>query len=252
MTTLSGPNFEVTPPLRDHVRRRSGEIRNRARRRVAVAALGTAVVMAGVAMTLTTHPDATHTTVIADQPPAHIGPSRALPVPRLATHLVPGKAVAQISPDLKLSRGNVPNEDYIVGVSQDASPAQIGVLRLWSGGYRIPADPPVPNDVIQVSSEVIEYEDEATAASTLDRLNEAAQDAGATLLSDLVEGFDVFVPDIPESASRLPSSSEWIGVSRTGRHLIIVRLRAIGTADWTPQFVELLHSADDAARGLGD
>ena len=32
----------------------------------------------------------------------------------------------------------------------------------------------------------------------------------------------------------------------------LVRLAAIGTADWTPQFVDLLEAADAAAAGLDE
>jgi hypothetical protein len=55
---------------------------------------------------------------------------------------------------------------------------------------------------------------------------------------------------VPPSARELPSSSEWFGVARRGEHLLVLRLRAIGTADWTPQFVDLTEAAADAAPGL--
>jgi hypothetical protein len=188
-------------------------------------------------------------TVTADQLPILTGPlGAAVPMPRLANHLVPAEAIARISRELKPSRGNVPGEDYIVGIDQEALPADAGVARLWSRGYSIPADPPVPDLIIQISTEIIEYPDGATAATTLDRL--AAANADNATRTDLADRFVTFVPEIPESARDLPSSSEWFGVARRGEHLVVLRLSAIGTADWTPQFADLLEAADAAAAGL--
>jgi hypothetical protein len=249
MTTLSGPDFQVTPALRDHVRRRAGAIRRRRQRRGA-AALGAAVLACGLAVALipdrSTKPD----TVTGDQLPTLTGPPEAAPIPRLADHLVPAEAIARISPELQPSRGNVPGEDYIVGVDPEALPADAGVARLWSRGYSIPADPPVPDLVTQISTEIIDYPNGATAAATLDRL--AATNADNATRVDLADGFVTFVPEIPESARELPSSSQWFGVARRGEHLVVLRLAAIGTADWTPQFVELLEAADAAAAGLDE
>jgi hypothetical protein len=249
MTTLSGPDFLVTPALRDHVRRRAGAIRRRRRRRGA-AALSAAVLLCGLAVALIPDPSTKPDTVTADQLPILTGPREAAPIPRLADHLVPAKAIARISPELKPSLSNVPGEDYIVGVEPEAFPADAGVARLWSRNYSIPADSPVPDLITQISTEIIDYPDAATAAATLDRLAAANADSATRL--DLADGFVTFVPEIPESARQLPSSSEWFGVARRGEHLVVLRLAAIGTADWTPQFVDLLEAADDAAAGLDE
>jgi hypothetical protein len=249
MTTLSGPDFQATPALRDHVRHRAGAIRRRRQRRGA-AALGAAVLLGGLAVALIPDPSTKPDTVTADQLPIPTGPRRAAPIPRLADHLVPAEAIARISPELKPSRGNVPGEDYIVGVEPEAFPADAGVARLWSRGYSIPADPPVPDLITQISTEIIDYPDGATAAATLDRL--AAANADNATRVDLADGFVTFVPEIPESARELPSSSEWFGVARRGEHLVVLRLAAIGTADWTPQFVDLVEAADAAAAGLDE
>jgi hypothetical protein len=253
MTPLGGPDFQVTPALHDHVRRRAGAIRRRWQRRGA-ATLVAAVLLVGFAVALIpdrrTKPDTVTETVTADQLPIPTGPPGAAPIPRLADHLVPAEAIARISPELELSRGNVPGEDYIVGVAEDALPADAGVARLWSRGYSIPPDPPVPDLITQISTEIIDYPDGATAAATLDRL--AAANADNATRVDLADGFVTFVPEIPESARELPSSSEWFGVARYGEHLVVLRLRAIGTADWTPQFVDLLEAADAAGAGLDE
>jgi hypothetical protein len=249
VSMLSGPDFQVTPALRDDVRRRAGTIRRRRQRRGA-AAVGAAVLLCGLAVALipdhSTKPD----TVTADQLPIPTGPPGAAPIPRLADHLVPAGAIAPISPELKPSRGNVPGEDYIVGVAEDALPADTGVARLWSRSYRIPADPPVPDLVTQISTEIIDYPDAAIAAATLDRLTAANADNATR--TDLANGFIAFAPEIRPSARELPSSSEWFGVARRGEHLLVLRLRAIGTADWTPQFVDLIEAADAAATGLDE
>lgn len=247
MTMLSGPDFQVTPALRDDVRRRAGAIRRRRQRRGA-AAVGAAVLLCGLAVALIPDPSTKPDAVTSDQVPILTGPREAAPIPRLADHLVPAEAIARISPELTPSLSNVPGEDYFAGVSEDAFPADAGVVRFWSRSYRVPADPPVPDLVTQISTEIIDYPDAATAAATLDRL--AAANADNATRTDLANGFLVFVPEIPESARELPSSSEWFGVARRGDHLLVLRLRAIGTADWTPEFVDLIEAADTAATGL--
>jgi hypothetical protein len=248
VTTLSGPDFQVTLALRDDVRRRAGAVRRRWQRRGA-AAVSAAVLLCGLAVALIPDRSTQRDTVTAAQLPIPTTPSAA-PIPRLADHLVPAEAIARISPELKPSRGNVPGEDYIVGVAEDALPADTGVARLWSRSYRIPADPPVPDLVTQISTEIIDYPDAAIAAATLDRLTAANADNATR--TDLANGFTTFAPEIPPSARALPSSSEWFGVARRGEHLLVLRLRAIGTADWTPQFVDLIEATDAAATGLDE
>ena len=250
--TLSGQDFEVTPALRDLVRRRAAAIRRRRQRRGA-AVLGAAVLLCGLAVAVSPGRSSIPDTVIdetATTDRLHIptGPPEAAPIPRLADHLVPAEAITSIEPELRPTGGNVPGHDYIVGVDENGLPADSGVARLWSRGYTIPADGPVPDLIILISTEIIEYPDGTTAAATLDRL--AADNADNATRVDLADGFVTFVPEIPESARELPSQSQWFGAARRGEHLIVLRLSAIGTADWTPQFVDLLEAADTAAAGL--
>ena len=108
----------------------------------------------------------------------------------------------------------------------------------------------MPDLVTQISTEIIDYPDAAIAAATLDRLTAANADNATR--TDLANGFTTFAPEIPPSARALPSSSEWFGVARRGEHLLVLRLRAIGTADWTPQFVDLIEATDAAATGLDE
>jgi hypothetical protein len=208
------------------------------------------VLLGGFAVARIADPNTQPDTVTSDELPVLAGPTEAAPLPRLADHLVPAEAIARVSPELEPQRGNAPGQDYFVGVQEDAFPADTGVDRLWSRSYDVPADGPVPDVVTQISTAIAEYPDAATAASTLDRLV-VANGENATR-TDLANGFVMFVPEIPESALELPSSSGWFGVASRGEHLVIIRLKAIGTADWTSQFVDLLEAANAAAAGLDE